>query len=163
MTTWKDTQQKRIENGQCTRCGDGLDTNGKTCSKCRKYSNSRYLSEDAKQKKRDSCRAWSKNHPDNLKKRDDKYREKLRHDVITHYGDKCACCNEVNKAFLTIDHINGGGNKHRISLFGKNISGKRFYAYLRAHGYPPGFQVLCWNCNMAKAFYGKCPHEQTIQ
>ena len=25
---------------------------------------------------------------------------------------------------------------------------------------PKGFQILCHNCNMAKGFYGKCPHQK---
>lgn len=31
--------------------------------------------------------------------------------------------------------------------------------WLRRNNYPNGFQVLCHNCNMAKGFYGKCPHQ----
>ena len=34
--------------------------------------------------------------------------------------------------------------------------------YLRHHernGYPKDFQILCYSCNMAKAFYGSCPHQ----
>ena len=27
--------------------------------------------------------------------------------------------------------------------------------------YPPGYQVLCHNCNLAKGFYGSCPHQKT--
>jgi hypothetical protein len=31
---------------------------------------------------------------------------------------------------------------------------------LKADGYPPGIQVLCYNCNMAGGFYGVCPHRR---
>ena len=24
--------------------------------------------------------------------------------------------------------------------------------------YPDDFRVLCWNCNQAIGFYGRCPH-----
>jgi hypothetical protein len=24
--------------------------------------------------------------------------------------------------------------------------------------FPDGFQVLCHNCNLAKGYYGECPH-----
>jgi hypothetical protein len=85
------------------------------------------------------------------------YEKKKRIEVLTHYGNgkmECACCGESIFEFLGLDHINGGGNKHR-----KSIGTTRLYDYLRSHGYPDGFQVLCHNCNMAKGFRGKCPHE----
>ena len=28
------------------------------------------------------------------------------------------------------------------------------------NNFPKGFQILCHNCNSAKAVYGKCPHEK---
>ncbi len=82
---------------------------------------------------------------------------KLRIAVLNAYSNndpKCACCGEKEIAFLAIDHINGGGNKHVKSIKGK------FYNWLKKNNYPKGFQVLCHNCNMAKGFYGKCPHIQ---
>ena len=82
--------------------------------------------------------------------------QKYRTLCLEHYGGtppKCSCCNENQKEFLAIDHINGGGFKHR-----KTISGN-FFVHLVKNNFPPGFQVLCHNCNMAKGFYGKCPHQ----
>src|SRR5579859_8227770 len=38
--------------------------------------------------------------------------------VLDHYGWACACCGETVVAFLCIDHVNGGGNKHREELTG---------------------------------------------
>lgn len=29
-----------------------------------------------------------------------------------------------------------------------------------SHCYPPGFQVLCHNCNFGKSLYGVCPHQR---
>src|SRR3990167_4100247 len=43
-------------------------------------------------------------------------RMRLRMQVMRHYGGDppmCACCGETELDFLTIDHINGGGRKHR--------------------------------------------------
>jgi hypothetical protein len=57
--------------------------------------------------------------------------------------------------FLCIDHINGGGSKHRRE--GKFPS---MYQWLKTHNFPEGFQVLCHNCNMAKFIYGVCPHRE---
>ena len=39
--------------------------------------------------------------------------------VLEHYGRRCACCGECNPIFLTIDHINGGGRKHRKEIGNK--------------------------------------------
>jgi hypothetical protein len=47
-----------------------------------------------------------------------------------------------------MDHINGGGTKHR-----KSIS-TDIYQWIKNNNYPDGFQVLCHNHNMEKAFYG---------
>jgi hypothetical protein len=37
--------------------------------------------------------------------------------------------------------------------------GVRFYSWLRRNNYPEGYQVLCFNCNIAKGLYGVCPHQ----
>lgn len=65
----------------------------------------------------------------------------------------CACCGETIYQFLAIDHMNGGGNKHRKSLKSMDI-----YRWLVKNNFPLGFQVLCHNCNLAKGYYGICPH-----
>ena len=83
-------------------------------------------------------------------------RLKLRREVIQTYGGKCACCGEERMVFLAIDHINGGGRKHRQSL-GGSIP-QHFYAWLRQQHYPLGYRVLCHNCNFAIGLYGYCPH-----
>lgn len=83
------------------------------------------------------------------------YVERLRKTVLDHYGGKCTCCGETEPHFLCIDHINGGGSQHRKIIGG----GKSTYKWLIANNYPEGFQVLCHNCNMAKGFYGICPHK----
>ncbi|MCJ7767582.1 hypothetical protein MUP79_04250 [Candidatus Bathyarchaeota archaeon] len=86
------------------------------------------------------------------------YVRKARREALCHYGDSenpcCACCGESEWEFLVLDHVNGGGTAHR-----KEIGGTIWY-WLRARSYPDGFQVLCWNCNAAKAYHGECPHEK---
>lgn len=79
---------------------------------------------------------------------------RIRLEVIEKYGGKCACCDEERIQFLGIDHIDGGGNKHR-----KEIGNRTIYEWLRSKKYPKGFQVLCHNCNLSKGFYGYCPHQ----
>lgn len=81
----------------------------------------------------------------------------IKKEVFQHYGCKCACCGEATLEFLGIDHVNGGGNKHRretLRSYCNNV-----YLWLKKNDYPEGFQLLCHNCNMAKGLYGTCPHK----
>lgn len=90
------------------------------------------------------------------------YRLKLRLLVLGHYSNGtmvCACCNETEVCFLSIDHINGGGCAHRKAIGG----GGSTYAWLKKNKFPSGFQVLCHNCNLAKGFYGRCPHRTYVK
>jgi len=81
-------------------------------------------------------------------------RIELRKEVLKHYGGKCACCGETTYEFLSIDHINGGGRKHREEIY------RLICPWLKKNNYPDGFQVLCFNCNQAKGIYGICPHQK---
>lgn len=84
------------------------------------------------------------------------YRIRIRLQALIHYsGDppKCVCCSETEIKFLTIDHIHGKGKEHR------KLVGVNFYHWLKKNNYPEGYQVLCWNCNLAKALYEICPHQ----
>lgn len=95
------------------------------------------------------CRAYLKTYDDQRKL-----------DALDAYGGRfCSCCGETNIKFLTIDHINNDGAEHRRS--NKNRGGNSFYRWLKTHDYPPGYQVLCWNCNCGRACNGGiCPHEE---
>jgi len=80
----------------------------------------------------------------------------VRDAIIKAYGGMCTCCGETIPEFLAIDHIYNDGAKERRSM----KSGTQFYNKLRRLGYPKDrYRLLCHNCNMARAFYGKCPHE----
>lgn len=84
------------------------------------------------------------------------YQRAARLKVIEHYGGICACCGESNHCFLAIDHIKGNGNKHRKQIGTNNIA-----IWIIKNNFPEDmFQILCHNCNMAKQFYGKCPHKK---
>lgn len=89
-----------------------------------------------------------------------KYSGKLRQEVLEHYGKLCVCCKESQIEFLTIDHINDDGAEHRRTE--KVGTGGNFYSWLKRNKFPDGFQVLCWNCNAAKAIYGRCPHTAVV-
>ena len=77
-----------------------------------------------------------------------------RIEIMNHYGGKCTCCGENELKFLSIDHINGNGRKHRQQI---KIN---IYSWLKKNKYPTGFQILCYNCNLSKGFYGQCPHKE---
>jgi hypothetical protein len=89
------------------------------------------------------------------------YHKARRAEAIAAYGGHCACCGESHPAFLTIDHIAGGGNAHRRSLTatGAIAGSSNFYAWLKKNKFPAGFQLLCHNCNFAKS-HGGCPHRE---
>lgn len=73
-------------------------------------------------------------------------------------GEKpaCVCCGETVLLFLSLDHVDGGGRKHR-----QETGGGGFYIWLQRHDYPAGFQVLCHNCNLGRQLNGgTCPHQE---
>ena len=78
--------------------------------------------------------------------------------VIENYGGRCRCCGEDEYKFLSLDHVNNDGNKHR-----KEIKYKDMVVWAFKNNYPKNLQILCHNCNMAKGFYGECPHYKIRQ
>ena len=87
---------------------------------------------------------------------------KLKLEVLNHYTNgniRCQCpsgqCTETHEEFMTIDHINGGGNQHRKSIKRNGIA---FYRWLKQNDYPLDFRVLCMNCNHSLGMRGYCPH-----
>lgn len=85
-----------------------------------------------------------------------------REQVFAAYGGyKCNCCGESEPMFLSIDHIDNNGAEERKS--GQYAgSGYGFYRWLRKSGFPPGYQVLCMNCNTGKHKNGGvCPHQSS--
>jgi len=91
------------------------------------------------------------------------YNKKLKLKIFSHYCKgviKCECCDETEIDFLTLDHDNNDGAKHRRSL--GCGSGSGFYRYLKKNNYPqkPRLSILCFNCNMAKAHHSVCPHKR---
>src|SRR5260221_360879 len=54
--------------------------------------------------------------------------------------------------YLSIDHINGDGSKHRKEIGG----GGKIYKWLINNNFPSGFQVLCIPCNLHKGTRSHC-------
>lgn len=82
-------------------------------------------------------------------------RSRARMQTLEAYGGAvCACCGESGVQFLTLHHVNGDGAVER------RHHGSRLAYWLRRQGYPPGYEVLCFNCNVGKHLNGGvCPHE----
>lgn len=102
------------------------------------------------QQNRESCRSQQNQYHK-------AYIRRLKKDVISAYGGCCVCCGESELVFLTLDHVNGGGGKHR-----KQNKAAKIYQRLRRLQYPEAldghvFRVLCFNCNWA-VYRGGCPH-----
>lgn len=79
-------------------------------------------------------------------------RAKLKKLIFNHYGNFCKCCGETHLEFLTIDHIDGGGGRHRKEI------GSELYPWLKKNNFPEGFRTLCLNCNFSLGHFNHCPH-----
>lgn len=88
-------------------------------------------------------------HTRNISKRNKQF---LKHETIKAYGGKCSGCDEDFPLFLTVDHIAGGGCKHRKSI---GDGGGAIYRWLYNQNYPEGFRLLCHNCNLGVAKFGQ--------
>lgn len=96
--------------------------------------------------------------------------QRLKDAVFAAYGGyRCACCGETEPLFLGLDHIENNGSAHRKSIFKvglkgdyRGASGIYTYRWLERNGFPPGYQVLCANCNHGKHRNGGiCPHQRS--
>ena len=77
--------------------------------------------------------------------------------VLDHYGHACACscgCGVKNFKHLTVDHINNDGAAQR--RLQSSHGGHATYRRIIKSGFPKDLQILCWNCNCAKYYYGGC-------
>ena len=135
----------------CRECGAILTDENWYTSLKKEYS---YICKDCKNKYN---KEWQQDNKDKCNQSNRESNHRLRDEVINEYGGKCVCCGETRREYLTIDHINGGGGKHRREI---GIRGSQFYRWLKQNNYPKGFQVLCFNCNCGKKDYGICPHNK---
>lgn len=98
-----------------------------------------------------------KNNPEYKRKNNERATRnyyKNKKECLDHYKHKCRCCGETIFEFLTIEHINGGGRKHREENKITNM-----WLWLIKNKFPDGFEILCYNCNCGKRLNRICPHE----
>ena len=134
------------------------------------------MDEEARLKRNEYQRKWAAKHPEKVRGLKRKYyvenraeirvnqaeyykrhSQEVRLKVFAHYGPngeiRCSWpgCEWTDVRALSIDHVNGGGNKHRETLgFGYGGGGWYFYAWLIREGYPEGYQTLCMNHQFVK-------------
>lgn len=129
-TRAKGRYQIRVLLSLCTMCGVRPPVDGKRgCAECRS-----------------EFSAWWGAHS-----------KEIRAQALAAYGGKCKCCGESQPEFLALDHVDGGGNKHRRE---DKRAASSLALWAKRHGYPDRLQLLCFNCNWAKARYGVCPHKR---
>ena len=89
-------------------------------------------------------------------------------DGKTYTCKDCNNCGEAEFRFLTLDHVNNDGAKHREELRRETSSRGRtsgrsrdILVWARDNNYPKSLQLLCYNCNCGKARNPakECPHK----
>jgi len=165
-------RKKQKEAGLCKECTDPIEAPSTTfCLKHSVMGRQKKKNLDQKRRKAGLCRCGRARDGSNKNCRiclDRNIRVCLsvKLEVLSHYSGgslRCACCGEQELGFLTLDHIAQNGAKHRQITGG---AGGKTYPKLRAAGYPPGYRVLCWNCNAASyinAKSGICPHTLLVE
>ena len=156
------TYQAYRAKGLCGDCGN-LPTDAARCLECRNKHNARGALFRDNRAAAGLCRRCGEpardgsTHCQGCLDKGTNLRKTLRLKVFAAYGNECRCCGEVRYEFLSIDHVNGAGQAHRKRRE-HGGQGETFYRHL-LNAKPEDIQLLCHNCNQAKGWYGKCPHE----
>lgn len=158
----------KLSEKRCNKCGRRLPLSrfypkkNKLTGRCKdcikEYNRQHYYAvrddPGRKERVRKIARAWYLRDRDRINATRTEKTRAQRQRCLDAYGGRCACCGESRYEFLAIDHVNGGGCKHRADV------GNKICRWLVKNNFPPGFQVLCHNCNQALGHYGYCPHEK---
>ena len=123
-------RRRRMKSGKCLDCDNAPYPGARRCDTHRSIGNKKLI----------------------------EWRTRIKQRVFAAYGGaKCACCGEVQCEFLSIDHINAGGAKHRRETSGYGFN---LYRWLVKEDFPEGFRILCYNCNLSLGHLGYCPHQE---
>lgn len=162
--TYKD---KKVIPGVCRMCSiNPLDNSDFSCATCREVKKVKnkvsYSNPNRSAKRAAKIASYTQEERISLREGYRIKRQKMKQRVFSGYGSYCACCGESGLAFLSLDHVNGDGAKHRRSVAGNEgylRSGNAFYQWVINNNFPDFLQVLCHNCNMAKGTDECCPHQ----
>ena len=100
---------------------------------------------------------WRKEHPLCAKE----WYFAKRFKILDHYSNgtfRCAHCGISHIPFLTVDHILG----RKILGHSRNTCPETLHRFLIKNQFPPGFQILCFNCNMIKEIKREKKYSQTL-
>lgn len=108
-------------------------------------------------RRRASMKRFNAAHRQEIRNENNAKRERLRAQIIEHYGCRCNCpgCHVVHAVLLTADHVNGDGAAYR--RIKKSRSTRDFYARIVRNNFPNDIQLLCGSCNLAKSNKKACP------
>lgn len=159
----------------CTRCGQGkpLEEFARTaaspsgrrswCLECMRKKARDYYASHREERKKRARKYFAANRERENERRRQRYAanrtaelqqskqraQELRQVVLGHYGRACSCCGSAER--LVVDHVNGDGRAHRLSISGReNCTTPEFYRWLIQNGFPERFQILCQRCNSSK-------------
>lgn len=130
------------------------------CKKCKRIEDVKYrekYKENIKNKKqvyyknnsdyiKEKTVKFQKSNPDKVKIYSKQSRLNLKLEIFNHYCNNDICCKHCGLKtveLLTVDHIHGGGNKHKKEV-------RSLYSWIKRNNYPDGFQILCWSCQLRK-------------
>lgn len=129
------TRANRKAQGLCQQCGKNP-TDGHSCDSCKLETRERL--------------SVLRNRPEwQQRYRQQRMAQKLQ--VFSRYGGKCVCCGLSDPTYLSIDHVNGGGNIER-----KTTGWWKFMRKLVEEPVSSEYQLLCANCHHAKSYNGGC-------
>jgi hypothetical protein len=140
---------------QCSECGQMTAEHGRAkgmCQSCYHRMARRRWSAANREREREKAASYHQANKVRLNSQITERRRSYRTEVMARLGSRCQCCGETTPVFLTLDHVQNDGYKDRRTA--------RHLIYKRVldEGCPPErYQILCWNCNAAKAL-GGCPH-----
>ena len=101
-----------------------------------------------------SVTEWRSRNKERVRLYQRQYKDKTKALLVSGYGGKCTCCGEKELTFLTVEHLNCDGKKHRA----ESGNSDSVYRDIIKRGFPKEYTVLCMNCNFAKRFGKTCPH-----
>lgn len=90
------------------------------------------------------------------------YRVQWRDGALAILGSTCVCCGQDRRVFLHIDHTNNDGHEHRRATGIQGGAAMNRWVIANPEEARRRCQVLCANCNMAKAIEKDhtCPPEE---
>ena len=138
------TTKRKEEFSRNKNSSDGLCHWCKKCS--RRKENLAYKNPVVRKQRLERAKEAYRQNPEKHHARKRDYYKKIVEEVFKLLGNKCKKCGEADKRLLQIDHINGGGRKHKKSL---DNSWWRYYNCVKksVKKNKKEYRLLCANCN----------------